>query len=416
MTASQSAASTGPQDSSTAGAAAPPVERPPPGARAGQVVTWRAIVIAVAIMPAQAWWIVQMEVIRYNTWPTMLSLPLNTAFILLLLVALNFALRRWTPRWAFSQAELLTIYIMLAIAGVMVGYGQLQALLGWMTAPTWRATPENRWDSFFTGYLPGWLVIKDKQALRTFFDGNSNLFVDGHLRAWLVPALAWSSFVLALFVFMLSVNTLLRRRWIEEERLTFPLVQLPLAMTEAGGRLLGAPMLWVGFGLTFVVGLVNGLHVLLPAVPSLQPDIGAANQAFMNPPWSAILTNGSPFYPPYAWAIGVSVLMPLDVSFSYWFFFWFMKLEQLLTVVWGWDVTPQAPFPYQQTAGALTAIGFYSLWSARRQLTQIARRAFRPDRPRQGGSEPMGERAALIWLVLSVAFLAAFIRAAGAPL
>ena len=49
--------------------------------RAG--VTWRAVVVALVLMPFQSWWIVQMEVIRFNSWPTMLSLPLHTVFILL---------------------------------------------------------------------------------------------------------------------------------------------------------------------------------------------------------------------------------------------------------------------------------------------------------------------------------------------
>ena len=70
-----------------------------PAKQQRQVVTWRAILVAVLLMPFQAWWIVQMEVVSYTTWPTMLSLPLHTVFLLLLLVAGNAVLKRRAPRW-----------------------------------------------------------------------------------------------------------------------------------------------------------------------------------------------------------------------------------------------------------------------------------------------------------------------------
>jgi len=46
-----------------------------PAAR--QAVTWRAILIALLLAPPQTWWIVQMEMIRNNNWPTMLSARLG---------------------------------------------------------------------------------------------------------------------------------------------------------------------------------------------------------------------------------------------------------------------------------------------------------------------------------------------------
>jgi len=105
----------------------------------GVGVTWRAVGIALVLMPLQSWWIVQMEVIRYNTWPTMLSLPLHTLFILLALVGINALIKRRAPKRALDHGELLTIYIMLAISGVIAGYGLIQALVGWIIAPLGRA-------------------------------------------------------------------------------------------------------------------------------------------------------------------------------------------------------------------------------------------------------------------------------------
>ena len=391
------------------------MREPGPAKQQRQGVTWRAIWVAVLLMPFQAWWIIQMEVVSYTTWPTMLSLPLHTVFLLLLLVAGNAVLKRRAPRWILSSGELLTIYLMLAIASTIVGYGFLQSLIGWIITPAWRATPENNWDSLFNHYFPNWLVLKNEGALRPLFEGRSTLFKLAHLQAWAVPSLAWGGFSLALFVAMLSLNTLLRRRWIEEERLTFPLVQLPLAIAEPTGRLFRNRLMWIGFGTAATLGLLNGLHFLFPAIPSFQPTMAAANSAFQAPPWNAMLNPDNPLHPPYAWAIGVGILMPLDISFSYWFFFWLMKMVQVLTVVWGMDVTPEAPFLSQQSAGALLAIGVYALWSARRHLAKTMLQALRPTENRDDGNGPLPPRGAVALLILSVAFLAAFAWRAGAP-
>ncbi len=382
--------------------------------RQGQVVTWRSVLLALVIMPAQAWWIVQMEVIRSNTWPSMLSLPLETLFIVLLLVAANALLRRRRPAWVLSQGELLTIYLMLAISGVIVGFGLLQQIISWVIAPVGRARPENQWDKLFWSYLPDWLVLKDKEELTSLFDGGSSFLTADHLREWAPVALSWSAFFVAFFTVIMSLNVLLRRRWIEEERLAFPLVQVPLAITEPAGRLFRSRLMWLGFGLAVSLGFLNGLHTLLPNMPGFQPDLSAANEV-LGRRWSCFQQHGGTFWPPYLWAIGVSILMPLDVSFSYWFFFWLVKVEQLLTLVWGWDVAPDAPFVYQQAASALVAIGIYALWSARRHLLQVVSRAVRPGAEMGDSGEPLQYRWALGLLVVSVGFLSVFVSRAGAP-
>jgi hypothetical protein len=365
-------------------------------------------------MPLQSWWIVQMEAIRYNTWPTMYSLPLHTVFIVLLLVGINALVRRRAPGWALGPGELLTIYIMLAISGVIAGYGLIQALVGWIIAPIERVTVGYDRQLLFRDVLPAWLVVTDEQTLTHFYDGESTLFAAKHLLDWGRPALAWSAFMLAFFGAMLSLNALLRRRWIEEERLTFPLVQVPVAMVEPSGALFRSRLVWVGFAMAVVLGSVNGLHTLFPAIPSLQPDLSSLNED-LGRRWDCFLKSEGAFWPPYLWAVGVGFLMPVDIAFSYWFFFWAVKLEELVTVLWGWDIAPDAPFTHQQSASALLAIGLFVLWSGRRHLARALRLAFRPSLGPRDGEEPLRYRWAVGLLALSVAGMAVFVGLAGAP-
>lgn len=398
----------------TAGKAAPIGSEPAAERRRG--ATWRSVLIALLLTPLQSWWIIRMEMIRNNNWPTMLSLPLHTLFILLLLVATNTLLRRRASRWTLSQGELLTVYLMLAIAGSIAGYGQLQSLVTWVAAPMARATPENRWETLFFQYLPHWLVVTDKESIVAFINGQTSFLSPSHLHAWLPAMVSWGGFFLALFVFMLCLNTLLRRRWIEEERLAFPLVQVPLAVTEPAAALFRNRLLWLGFAVASFMALMNGLHALLPAVPSFRLDFSSLNEAALTQRWTFLAAHGGAFWPPYPWAVGVAMLMPLDVSFSYWFFFWFMKLQAFITILLGWNVAPEAPFPYAQAAGAMLTIGAFTLWSARKHFWRALQTSVRPVRKPTAADEPLSYRWAVGLLLLSLAFLVLFVQRAGAPL
>jgi hypothetical protein len=77
-------------------------------------------------------------------------------------------------------------------------------------------------------------------------------------------------------------------------------------------------------------GLCNGLHTFYPALPLLQPDMSALDEGLRRR-WSALGFSGGAVFPPLAWAIGVGYLVPIEIAFSYWFFYWFMKAQQVLT-------------------------------------------------------------------------------------
>lgn len=51
--------------------------------------------------------------------PTTFSLFANVVLWLTALAALNALVRRWTPHWAFSSAELLTVYVMLCLGSAL---------------------------------------------------------------------------------------------------------------------------------------------------------------------------------------------------------------------------------------------------------------------------------------------------------
>src|SRR5438067_6816543 len=113
---------------------------PPPSAESlsearPRSVTARALAIGVPLIWLNAYWLVQMERIRYSAHPTTVSLFFNAVFILLVLTLLNALAGRVRPRWALSRGELLVIYTLMAVSSTLPAHDMLQILVPMLTWP-----------------------------------------------------------------------------------------------------------------------------------------------------------------------------------------------------------------------------------------------------------------------------------------
>ena len=93
------------------------------------------------------------------------------------------------------------------------------------------ATPENDWQALFHQYIPHWRVVRDENAIKSFYEGISS----GESipwGAWLIPLFAWTLYVFVLYFVVICLSVLLRRQWVEIERCSFPLVVLPVEMAN----------------------------------------------------------------------------------------------------------------------------------------------------------------------------------------
>ena len=70
---------------------------------------------------------------------------------------------------------------------------------------------------------------------------------------------------------MLCINTIIRKQWTEQEKLSYPIIQLPFEMTRSvnGAGFFRSNLLWIGFGIASGINLIKGLHFLYPAVPDI---------------------------------------------------------------------------------------------------------------------------------------------------
>ncbi len=373
---------------------------------------WWVILFALLLIILNARWVAEIENIRSYTWPSMFSLPLNVIAILFVLTLLNSVLRRCAPHWALAQAELLVIYSMLAVGSVIAGWSFVPLLLAWSLAPVVLATKENRYEELFGHLLPDWLVPKDERALSALLSGESSFWQAAHLKAWAVPLAAWTLFLLCFIGAMACVSVIVRQRWAEEERLTFPVVQLPFELTRPDAGLLKNRWLWVGFALSSGSALLSGLNRFFPATPALSTPLFSLGDSFEASPWNAMAQFGLPIRI-YPWVVGFGILMPQEVLFSYWFFYWFVLLQKAAMTAFGWQVSADSPLIRKEVGGAMLALLPAIIWSGRSYFKAVWLRIWRKPGGADDSQEPLPYRAAFIGMVVCVSIMLGLLWAAG---
>jgi hypothetical protein len=336
----------------------------------------RALLVGLVLMTLNIFWITTIEVRWYTLDVTSLPIFITPVFTLFLLALLNLGLQRWRPAWRFSAVELLIIYIIIVTGAVFAGHDMLQNLFGAIGHAQRYGTPESGWRTRFFAFIPHELFIWDEAVLRPYYNGGVLPYRTDWLAVWAKPLLLWAGLILTLTTMCLCLNFLVLKQWTQSERLTFPLIQLPLAMVEPSGQFWRSRAMWMGFSTAMTISGLNGLHVLFPSIPQIewikQYDIGPF---FTTRPWSAV---GSFRLAAYPFAIGLAYLMPPDLAFSAWFFFLARKMFQVFGAVMGWDSAENRGFPFlnEQAAGAWLMLGVMLLWGARTTFREAWQRAW----------------------------------------
>ena len=330
-----------------------------------------------------------------NTFVGAQHLPPGAVGVLLVLVlVLNPLLRALSKRFAFSRNEILTVYITCLFSTMVPGHGGEAFFVSQVLGPFYYATRENDWLNRWQQYLPEWMSpvtsmggAPNLDIARGWYDGmrpGASIPWD----AWVIPLLAWSSVIFAMYAALACLSVMLRAQWGEHEALAFPLLRLPLEMTEdvdredkfaSFGRFFRTPLMWGGFGLAVSIQLLNGLNKYFPDVPRVPLNLDTG-PLFSEAPWNQIGTT-----PIFVWpmVVGITYLLTSEVSFSLWFFFWFVKLQLIFAYYLGFvpNTLPQAlmadgrTFVHFQRMGAFLAYSSIVLWIGRAHFKHIALRA-----------------------------------------
>ena len=367
-------------------------------------LTVKSFLLALVLIPFNVWWLIELEVVRVG-YPTIIHPQANVIFIIFWLLLIGYFLHKLSPKLGLSQQELLTVHFMLCIVSCLCSWDMLQILMPIMSYPFRFATPENDWRNLFWRSIPEWLTVSDEKTLLGYYEGDSSLYTLHYLKAWLSPVVAWSSFIFVLMLVLLCINTLLRIQWTEHERLSYPLTQLPLEMTSPRLRFFRNRLMWIGFSIAALISIVNLLHSIYPVIPYIpikRQGIGGGIRVS--------------FYP---FVIGMSFMMPRDLLFSCWVFFWLYKIELMVGDMMGWQNLPRFPYAAEQGFGVYLGLLVFALWIGRSHFIGIVRHLFASSKSRfqlDDNREPMPYRLAVIGIVFGIIFLTVFSYKAGMSL
>ena len=387
---------------------------------------WRAILIGIVLIPLSTYYGNYAYVVVQALLWGQTALLRGPVFVLFLLTLLNLLFRKVAKRTGLLPWEMLIIYSMIALSVCLSGFGQIQWLVNILPAGTYYATPSNHYDRFLH-LVPWYLAPHDPRVINDFFIGHKSMYRPDILRDWAAPVLVWSLFLCGIYWVTLCLTALVRRSWVDEEKLTFPLVSLPLEMAAAGAG--GTPffrsrLMWGGFALAGILESVDYLNFFYPAIPyiPIKPTTWHLQDQIVGAPWNSIGMFTLAFYP---FAIGIAFLLSREVSFSCWFFYLFTRVENIAAAALGLNqggagrgAVASAPFLGEQGVGAFLALGAFLLYRARKPLGDAMRAAWdreaasRADDP----GSPLPLRVAFWGGLCGIVLLTAFLTALGLPL
>jgi len=376
----------------------------------------RALLIGAAATVATGYWGFYVYNIALADIWSQTALMRGPLFVLFCLIIVNLALRALRPRLALDQRELLIIYTMVVMGAAINGVGMLAFLVPAI------ASIQHYRDTLglerFLPYAPKHLIIHDPQVIAGFHTGGQSAWSLPILREWAGPVLWWSCFIFALIFAILCLQVLVRKQWLQHERLAFPLAYVPLAITErAGDALKGNRLFWLGFGLVALVQFINGLSFYYPALPEI-PLRGMSQEHLKKVwPWSQM---GGVYFAFYPFMIGIAYLLNLEVSLSIWLFYLLAKSAEIAFTLYGWR-EPGAPmgrarYPLmdEQGIGAFIGLALVVVWMGRHRLAEALRRALRGwDRDED---EMLSYRSAVLGALAACGFLVWFMAHMGLTL
>ncbi|MFA4043315.1 MAG: hypothetical protein HZRFUVUK_000080 [Candidatus Fervidibacterota bacterium] len=330
-------------------------------------------------------------------------LPRCALFPLMVLMLLNMACKGIFGRRVFSHSDLLFIYCTVLIMTGLPGQQYADYLYLGLLAPAYYSHPRNMPELLqydvpnWLNYIPSWfLPSKDARSgvIAWAFEG----LPEGAKipwQAWVIPLSLWTIFYVALFYTAVGIATMLRKQWVENEKLVFPLAQVPIEVTdeEKINALFKSPLMWVCFLIPTFIYTVRAIHIYFPSFPDINiyRNFGVL---FSGRPWDVL--NYLPLNY-YFDMIGITYLITTDVGFSFWFFYIVRRMQMVARAALGLTDF-YVPLEFQ-TIGGLITLFLMQIWVARGYLKDFFRRALRGS---DGDGTKISPRTTL--LIVSVGF------------
>ena len=339
-------------------------------------------------------------------------------FLLFWLVALVQPLLGLVRRhWAFNRAELLLITAMMMLATAIPSRGFTGAAIPAISSVLYYATPENNWVELLVPHIPTALIVQDEGAVKQFYEGlpRGEPIPWG---AWIGPLSWWLFFMAAFYLVLICAMVIMRRQWMDHERLLYPLVQVPLGMIEDGPRpgrvkpFLRNPIMWAGFAVPAILNTVNSFSHYYEFAPRVDLDLPLALGH------DAVVLRVRLNY----LMMGLAYFINTGISGSLWFFYLVAKAQEWVCATLGVFTTeqldafshagPTTGMLSHQSMGAMIALVVLGLWTARGHLKAVWQQAKAGDRT---AGELLSYRTAVGGLAVGLAVMGLWLGQTGLP-
>jgi len=397
------------------------LSRPAPDASSG--ITLRSIAVGACATALISGWVSFAKTGAATSDVNITHLPISFLGVFMSIAVGNFLIRRG-GRPGLSPTELCIVMTMGLVAGMVPARGLTGTWLGLMAAPYYLATPENGWIDFIQPNLSPWLFPKNNLGETKWLYEGLPQGVPIPWQVWIMPVFWWLSLIVAGFIVCVSIVVILRKQWIEYERLDYPLVSRIVDLVDDSENPDGTPrwpqllqgrLFWIGFTFSFGIILWNIVGYFDTQWPQIRlSPLGGRFYACRICPW--IITHINPY------TVGFGYFVKSEILFSIWAFH-LLFIAQVVFLrrtglqLGGKDVPGRNwgdPVVKWQSLGALFAFVIWGLWTARRHLQTVFLKAIgRSDH--DDSNEMLSYRTAMISLGLGILFIALWMAKAGVP-
>ncbi|MCE9592247.1 MAG: hypothetical protein K8S99_17210 [Planctomycetes bacterium] len=254
-----------------------------------------------------------------------------------------------------NRPELVCIFAAMMCTAGISAFGlteQLIPIIATPFNPEWN-TPQKGWnDNLTPNMMNSGLYLTDPEVVRVFRGGvhvkaplegaplaeRASYWMDvaraTPWHAWAGPVSYWLVFIFATYGMFYCLTYVVLGYWAQREKLIFPLAQLPIALMPDDSKGLGrvplifkSPGFWLGFTISAGVLAWNAMVAAgwLPGLTAI--GLGMGRQvvtALLSGSMFTGITGGNDYATMFIiifTAVGIAFLLPLEISFSIWFYF-----------------------------------------------------------------------------------------------
>ena len=377
-----------------------PVPPPGEGDEAPPLITLRAMLLGLVTIAGTFYYIIQIAQKQGSGTYVQSQYPMSAFMPFVLWLFVNAALALILPRLSLRRGEMLTIFCMTWVVAVTPMWINFWASL--LSAPTYFADDENRWADILFGHLP-WEVFvpPTSRVVDNLWNGlpeGMSVPWDG----WVETVVEWLGATGAATVFGYCLLVVFRHQWQENEKLPYPLAQLPRDLTAGFEqkrrlpKLFRSRLFWIGFAVVVLPQIHNIVTYFVPGLPTFGLfwdyyrywfDHGLVYGFIRVMPLILMVVYLCPVH-----ILGSIVIFHVLATFK------MGLIRRYGAPDIGFASTDMRLFLWTESHGALVFVGLWSIWIARRHLRGIWRQVLSGEGDQR---EVLSYRMALVGLVVS---------------